>query len=256
VGVVVANCGGSYLSGVKAISSGGAYSVLALKSDGTIVAWGSGGAGQLGNGLGTNSLVPVNVTMSGSFTSATAVAAGSYFGMAIATGGNVFTWGDDGENELGTGEAVCSPDPCDKHSAPVQVSTISNITAISGGRLHAMALSSSGTLYGWGDNFYGELGTAPCTPQPCGASTPTTIPGVSQVVAISAGSYYSLVATSGGQAWGCGRDDWGQLGNGSINSVSPYNVDPMTQVLKVKNVVLVQATWLSSEFITRGLNGQ
>ena len=75
----------SNLKGVKAISAGGDFGSgnhsLALKSDGTVVSWGSNSDGQLGNGDDTfsDSNVPVRVI---NLTGVTTIAAGGYHSLA------------------------------------------------------------------------------------------------------------------------------------------------------------------------------
>src|SRR5437667_437570 len=69
----------SRLSGVVSVSGGGSHS-LALRSDGTVWAWGSNSVGQLGNGTNVDSSVPVRVSR---LTAAVAVAAGGAFSLAL-----------------------------------------------------------------------------------------------------------------------------------------------------------------------------
>jgi alpha-tubulin suppressor-like RCC1 family protein len=66
-------------SGITQLSAGVGH-VLALKSDGTVLAWGYGAWGQLGNGSTASPAGPVQVT---GLTSATQVAAGSESGYAV-----------------------------------------------------------------------------------------------------------------------------------------------------------------------------
>ena len=68
-------------SGITQLSAGD-FHVLALKSNGTVLAWGSNGSGQLGNGTTTDPAGPVQVT---GLTNATQVAAGERFSLAVHT---------------------------------------------------------------------------------------------------------------------------------------------------------------------------
>jgi len=87
---------------VVAVAAGGRHSV-ALASDGKVYAWGHNGNGQLGNSFSTDSWVPVPVTMSGALAGKTvvAVAAGGYHSVALASDGKIYTWGDNGNGQLG-----------------------------------------------------------------------------------------------------------------------------------------------------------
>jgi hypothetical protein len=76
---VVTSLGGPALSGITDIAGGGLHS-LALKSDGTVWAWGRNSEGELGKGTNTNSKVPVQVS---GLTGVTAIAGGGYHSLAI-----------------------------------------------------------------------------------------------------------------------------------------------------------------------------
>jgi alpha-tubulin suppressor-like RCC1 family protein len=68
-------------SGITQLSAGD-FHVLALKSNGTVLAWGGNAYGQLGNGSTAQATGPVQVT---GLTNATQVAAGAEFSLTIHT---------------------------------------------------------------------------------------------------------------------------------------------------------------------------
>ncbi len=77
--------------------------------------------------------------------------------------GTVWGWGFNNRGQLGLGESPSQLAPT--QWAPVQVVNLTNVIAIGSGAYHSMALRSDGTLWVWGDNTYGELGsTAPSNP--------------------------------------------------------------------------------------------
>src|SRR6185295_8238983 len=87
-------------SGVVAIAAGSAYS-LALKSDGTVLAWGSNSTGQLGDGTTTSRSTPVQVSGLGSGSGVVSIAASSggllgSHSLALKSDGSVLAWGFNG----------------------------------------------------------------------------------------------------------------------------------------------------------------
>jgi alpha-tubulin suppressor-like RCC1 family protein len=162
------------LSGVKAIAGGiggvdGGHT-LALKSDGTVWAWGLNDAGQLGNGTSSISSVPVQVLY---LTNVSAIAAGNRFSLALKSDGTVWAWGNTMDHSFTT---------------PVPVYGLSNVVSIAAGGGHGLALSSNGAVWGWGANSYGQLGNGTTD----GSNTPVRVSGLSGVTAIAAGDAHSL----------------------------------------------------------------
>jgi alpha-tubulin suppressor-like RCC1 family protein len=133
----------SGLSEVVAIAAGGGSS-LALKKDGTVMAWGEDTWGQLGNGTTANSAVPVAVS---GLKGVIAIAAGAEHSLAVLEGGTVMTWGNNGEGQLGTGESAgpqrCGSPPveeaCSTTPVPVGGLTYTDVRGIAAGAWHSLA---------------------------------------------------------------------------------------------------------------------
>ncbi len=181
------------LSGVTAIAPGGEHT-LALLEDGTVMAWGGNGYGQLGNsgaGYGSNTPVPVE-----GLSEVTALAAGANFSLALLGDGTVRAWGGDGAGQLGIGGSET------EHETPVEVSDLSGVRAIAAGGTHALALLSDGTVMIWGSGGGAEN------------RTPVAVAGLEHVRAIAAGgeASYALLEDGTVRAWG--SDQVGQLGTG------------------------------------------
>ena len=151
------------ITGAMAISASPDIA-MALISDGTVMAWGRNGEGDLGNGTskpfvyeGCECEVPVHVS---GLSGVSAIAAGKYDGAAILSDGTLRSWGYNGDGELGigtfTGPESCGGDPCSK--VPVAVGGISGAGAIGVGIFHSVALLSDGTARAWGFNPFGQLG--------------------------------------------------------------------------------------------------
>ena len=106
---------------MTAIAAGMVHN-LALKSDGTVAAWGMNSLGQVGDGTATNRLTPVPVS---GLTGVTAVAAGTSYSLALKSDGSVWAWGNNEYGQLGDGTAT-------NRLTPVAVSGLTGIVGIAG----------------------------------------------------------------------------------------------------------------------------
>jgi len=97
------------------VAAGNAFSV-AVKTDGTLWAWGYNSNGPLGLGDTASRSSPVQV---GALTTWATVACGRFFTLAIKTNGTLWSWGYNGNGELGSGTTA-------NRSSPVQVGTATN----------------------------------------------------------------------------------------------------------------------------------
>ena len=220
----------SLASTTPQISAGFSHT-LALKSDGTVWAWGNNTSGELGNGSsGDKSFLPVKVS---NLSNSTAISAGGRWNpttevdeghsVALKSDGTVWAWGYNGNGELGDGTTV-------NRSTPVQVSSISNIIAIACGYGHTMALKADGTVWAWGLNDEGQLGDGTTTNR----TIPVQVNSLSDVVAIECGGYHSLALKSDGAVWGWGYNGNGELGDGTtVNRYTPVQVNGISNVIAV-----------------------
>jgi RHS repeat-associated protein len=209
-------------SGVVAIAAGG-DGVLnghtcALTTSGGVKCWGQNRSGQLGNGGQQDKYTPVDV--SGLTSGVAAIAAGGGHSCAVTTGGAAKCWGYNASGQLGDGTTT------DRHR-PVDVSGLSSgITIITAGYYHTCARTTSGGIKCWGSNGYGQLGDGTITYR----TTPVNVFGLSSgIVAVTAGGFHTCALTTngGGKCWG--RNDLGQLGDGTTNQHTlPTNVSGLT----------------------------
>ncbi len=218
-----------HLSGIAAaarrltstIAGGGSHS-LVLRTDGTLWTFGDNRYGQLGTttNSGTDNANPTPTQV---LTNVTAIAAGSSHSLVLKGDGTLWAFGANNVGELGTpfnsGTSNANP-------TPIQVLT--NVTAIAAGSGHSLALKGDGTLWTFGANYYGQLGTTTNNGTSNANPTPTQV--LTNLTAIAADSYHSLVLKSDGTLWTFGSNYYGQLGTTTNNGTSNANPTP-TQVL-------------------------
>lgn len=156
------------------------------------------------------------------------VSSGFEFTSVITNTGKVFIWGDNKYGQLGDGTFVS------KHS-PTDITDKFNlyfgevITNSSLGGRHALALSSTGRIFAWGQNFYGELGDG----TRIDSNLPVDITGMfnlvdgEHIVEISTGFFHSAALTSSGRLFTWGENYDGQLGDKTnLNKSIPVDITP------------------------------
>lgn len=202
------------------------YRTLAMKTDGTIWAWGINSHGQLGIGTSTDVYVPTQIGINNDWKS---IHAGVLTSFAIKNDGTLWAWGNNDGNDglFGNGTTVSS-------TIPVQIGTEEDWLTIAVGR-HAVALKNNGNLNSWGYNPYGGIGndttetsyvpiSVDC-PLPTFTFTPQTIAG---------GLSYSVFVCSENNVTATGNNSWGQLGNGTTtNTLTATAVNGLTDVISV-----------------------
>jgi hypothetical protein len=126
-------------------------------------------------------------------TSVTAIAAGMSHSLALKSDGTVWAWGLGASGQLGDGNFYSSF-PNYGVATPVQVTGLSSVISIAGGRDHSLALKSDGKVWAWGAGIKGQLGDGNLyNSPPYGVATPILVSSLVQPVsAIVAGSFRSL----------------------------------------------------------------
>jgi alpha-tubulin suppressor-like RCC1 family protein len=176
---------------------------LALKSDGSVWAWGCNQMGQLGDGTNTTRRTPVRVL---GIQGISAIAAFGRHSFAVESnggvGGRVWAWGDNQSGQLGDGSV-------DSRIVPVAVAGVTDVVDIATGWSDGIALRRDGTVWHWG-NGGAKLLDMPTTLAP--------FPLMERIVAIAVGSSHALAVSADGVRWGVGLNVWGELGNGGWSS--------------------------------------
>ncbi|MBI4947713.1 MAG: T9SS type A sorting domain-containing protein [Bacteroidetes bacterium] len=200
------------LCNITSVSAGNYFS-LALKSNGTVWAWGRNDYGQLGDGTAIDKKTPVQVI---GLTGITTVSAGYNHSVALKSDGTVWAWGYNGDGELGDGTTTTTGCWC--KSTPVQVSGLTGITAVSAGTYFSVALKNDGTVWTWGYNVSGTLGDGTNTTRTTPVQVVTGASGcgtyLCNIIAVDAGYAHVLAVKNDGTVWSWGDNQSGQLGNG------------------------------------------
>ena len=197
---------------------GGEIHSLALKADGTVVAWGYNNSGQLNIPPSATNVIVISVgeyhnlalkadgtvvawgymtTVPASATNIVGIAAGGFHSLALKADGTVVAWGNNINGQT---------------TVP---STATNVVAIAAGEYHSLALKADRTVVAWGNNNNGQT------------SVPAT---ATNVIAIAAGNFHSMALSADGTVicWG-------------------WNNDGQTNVpASATNVVQVSAGWRNS----------
>ena len=188
-----------FLTDVIAVSAGTGHT-LALKSNGTVWAWGANDSGQLGDGNpDTSRSVPEPVRdpsdPSGFLTGAVAISAGLAHSVTVLVDGTIRVWGRNLEGQLGDGSTQDRPLPVIVEDPASPGTPFGGVRAAAAGYRHTVLLRTIGTVWAMGENREGELGDGTFVQrelpvQVIDVGDPTGfLQGVS---AISAGSYHTV----------------------------------------------------------------
>lgn len=205
----------------KQVAVGEQFAV-AIRTDGTLWAWGYNLNGQLGDGTQINRTTPVQI---GSLKTWNYVSAGrAHVAALLGTTATVsgvstttyalYTWGSNVNGQLGDGTII------DKR-VPTKIGTANWLT-VAAGDSHTVGIQNgTNTLWGWGDASYGQVGTGASSGN---VLTPTQV-GTDTWLALAAGSFHTLGINSESKLYAWGRGDSGQLGNnGSGTQSAPVPV--------------------------------
>jgi alpha-tubulin suppressor-like RCC1 family protein len=222
------------------IASGFNHS-LAIKTDGTLWAWGSNQTyGQLGDGTTANRSSPVQI---GALTTWAQVAGGNNYSLAIKTDGTLWAWGAAGFGQLGLGGTTY-------YSSPVQVGALTTWSKLALGEDHSVAVKTDGTLWAWGGNSDGQLGDGTTTQRnsPVQVGALTNWNSLDIVPSIGGGAQSTFAIKADGTLWAWGKNNKGQLGQGNTtNYSSPVQVGALTTWLRLADTSFVTGLYAVNE---------
>ena len=194
--------------------------IIAKRTDGTL--WGRG-ANLYGNlGLGTTGLVSV-LTQIGTATNWTnTISAGGSNTFAIKTDGTLWVWGQNTFGTLGLGlpnqEIV---------AIPTQVGVANTWVKVINGPGISLAIKSNGTLWSWGTNNAGKLGTGN-TDNIYQVNVPTQVGIAINWQSVYSGFAGNFAIKTDGTLWSWGSGTSNQLGypNANVNNAyrTPHQV--------------------------------
>ena len=222
-------------TGVSSVVTGGTHT-CALLSSGGMKCWGNNQFGQLGEaGTVLKSSLPVDVIDPGN--DIERIYANAFQTCASSSGGGLKCWGRNHHGQLGDGT------PFDRN-LPVDVFALEgDIQYVAPGYSHTCAAMLTGETYCWGRNFQGELSD--------GADTMSYIPldvawSGETFTAIDFWYMHNCAITTGGTVKCWGRNDFGQLGDGSTTD----RTLPVDLQMSDFTVSLIRVGYLHSCLIT------
>ncbi|XXQ32174.1 HECT domain-containing protein [Plasmodiophora brassicae] len=192
----------------------GAYHSMAIDDDLVVYAWGKNESGQLGLGHRHDANVPTVVDALAD-RRVKMIACGWEHSLAATMNGEAYSWGSGYEASRPVlGHGTCQPE-----STPRRLEALAehNVVVVSAGWDHALAVTSSGDLFSWGEGLSGKLGHGNSTSQ----EAPKRVAALHghRVVWVDGGADHSVAITADGQAWAWGGASEFQLGNGQESYV-------------------------------------
>lgn len=191
---------------------------VAIKTDGTLWAWGANDSGQLGDNTTINKSSPVQI---GSDTNWTDIGGHKKGPLAQKSTGSIWNWGRNAGDNSGT---LALNDAINR-SSPVQVGADTDWILSQGGGISASSFlhKTNGTLWGFGYNNYGLLGTNNNIKR----SSPVQIGSLTTWSKTAASSGTGYQVKTDGTLWSSGNGEYyGQLGNNS-SSAANYRSSPV-----------------------------
>lgn len=200
----------SEISNVSAIAAYEDHSI-AVKDDGTVWAWGDNTYGVLGSGNYRAYVTPIKIGITNVENIDTSTAT-----FASMDDGSIYFWGDNYYGAYGNGTNISYLSP------RILIKSSSDLNTYAIGAKHILALTEYGTLFAKGDNTYGQLGNGTTTSS---FDNFVEVEGMSNVIEVSAGDYFSIALKADGTVWTWGNNSSGQLGDGSkLDRIIPYKV--------------------------------
>ncbi|MDR9392178.1 MAG: hypothetical protein RI554_09145, partial [Trueperaceae bacterium] len=185
----------------------GGHHAFAVDPQGRTWAWGSNGHRQLGDGTDDPHEAPIHVTTvpTGRWRHADG---GVDHAHLVDAEGRVWSWGDNVDGRLGTGDTLDRREPVVLSALDAHV-----IRTLDTGGKNTLAVDAEGGLWRWGALNAINFGTRELTPVPVDALSPVDVRGV------GVGTDHAVVVDADGGVWAWGENRDGRVGTGSTTDV-------------------------------------
>lgn len=208
------------------ISAGDGYYSIALKTDGTLWAWGRNNLGQLGDGTISNKNIPSQIGTDNNWSQ---ISTGDSYTIATKLNGSLWTWGSN-VYTLGNGLVQSS-------LVPINVITTSNWRQVTASKNNTLGLVNSnsqsfGLLRTWGNNNNGQLGDGTTANK----TTPINVGGLNPSnnwVKFKTSGLHTGAINFSSKLWTWGDNFYGQLGDGTVtdrNSPTQIGTDNWSKI--------------------------
>ena len=202
------------LEDIVSVSCGGGTFTAVIKKDGSLWLWGNNSDGEIGIGKASKLVWDPTKIME----DVAAVSCGDSHAAAIKTDGSLWVWGSNSFCNLGIEEEE-ERDVAfgTSHKVLTPTRLMSNVVAVSCGSDYTAAIKTDGSLWTWGRDYFGALGSGGVGDSGSGPfkyrCTPTKV--LDDVVAVSCGAAHTAAIQSDGSLWMWGNNSHGELGLGN-----------------------------------------
>ena len=198
----------------------GGGTIMSVKSNGTLWAWGQGGGGATGQNNKTQYSSPTQIGSDNTWSNTGGKIGGTiYCSLAVKANGTLWSWGQNEYGELGHNNK-------DDYSSPKQIGSGTDWASVTGGPLFSSAaIKTNGTLWTWGRNNYNQLGQNNATEY----SSPRQVGTNTTWARVNSGTYHTMMAVkTDGTMWMWGRGSSGVSGHNNTTQYSSPKQIPGT----------------------------
>lgn len=158
------------------------------------------------------------------------------FSLMLDSSGLIWSWGTNASGQLGVGTCSAVLDTANR-LVPTQVTGLASVVTIAAGYDHSLALKRDGTVWAFGQNTLGQLGDGTTVNKDCPAQV-QGLPTDARVIQIAAGAASSYALDDRGRVWAWGRNQYGNLGQGTVSGSSTAQTFPVLVPLMAPVVML------------------
>jgi hypothetical protein len=229
------------LGNVASVEVGPTDNAYAIKTDGTVWAWGDNQGGQLIPGSTGRIAKPTQIP---GLANIATVEAGPGFAFALDKAGSVWSWGSNANRVSGTGM-----EGWDGVRAPQKLK-LTNIVSIAASDRNGYAVDAGGSVWAWGDSWFGQLGVtgtqyggATYKELGGGSAVPIRVDGIRNAKQVVADGRSAYALGADGKVWAWGFNNAEQLGDPNFDYLkyTGHYRDTPTPVSELANVASIAA---------------